>query len=186
MEDREDVTRLLELWQNGDEDALNQLLPLVYGELRQLAHRYMQREGAGHTLQTTALLNEAYLRLAGKKESNYQNRAHFIAAAAQVMRHLLVDHARAKLYEKRGGGERPIPIDESFAMPIEQAEEIVSLDVALKELQKLDPRKVKIVELRYFAGMNVEETAKALGIGSATVKREWAKAKAWLYQELKR
>ncbi len=186
MDDIEDVTRLLEQWQNGDEDALNRLLPLVYDELRRLAHRYMQREGPGHTLQTTALLNEAFLRLAGRKESNYQNRAHFFAAAAQVMRHLLVDHARAKLYEKRDRGKSPVSIDEVFVMPVEQADEIVSLDLALKELQKLDPRKVRIVELRYFAGMNVEETANALRIGSATVKREWAKAKVLLYRELKR
>lgn len=180
----QDVTQMLIAWQRGDSAALDQLMPLVYDELRRLAHRYMRRDRAGHTLQTTALVNEAYLRLADQKNMNWQSRAHFFALAAQVMRHLLIDYARRRRYAKRGGGARQVTLDEGAAVSPERSAELLALDEALRRLSALDPRKGQIVELRYFGGLSVKETAEVLGISDITVKREWSKAKAWLYREL--
>ena len=178
------VTQLLIDWRGGNSDALNQLMPLVYDELRGLAKRYMRRENASHTLQTNALVNEAYLRLINQQNVDWQNRAHFFAIAAQVMRHLLVDHARSKQYAKRGGGAQQITLDEGLAVSDDNSVELLSLHQALERLEKIDDRKSKIVELRYFGGLSTEETAEVLGVSEITIKREWAKAKAWLFREL--
>ena len=178
------VTQLLIDWRGGNNDALNQLMPLVYDELRDLAKRYMRRENSSHTLQTNALVNEAYLRLVNQQAVDWQNRAHFFAIAAQVMRHLLVDHARSKQYAKRGGGAVQVTLDEGLAVSDESSVELLALHQALERLEKIDHRKSKIVELRYFGGLSTEEVAEVLGISEITVKREWAKAKAWLYREL--
>lgn len=178
------VTQLLIDWRGGNSDALNQLMPLVYDELRGLAKRYMRRESSSHTLQTNALVNEAYLRLVNQQNVDWQNRAHFFAIAAQVMRHLLVDHARSKQYAKRGGGAQQITLDEGLAVSDDNSVELLSLHQALERLEKIDDRKSKIVELRYFGGLSTEETAEVLGVSEITIKREWAKAKAWLFREL--
>ncbi|MBL8187320.1 MAG: sigma-70 family RNA polymerase sigma factor [Acidobacteria bacterium] len=178
------VTQLLIDWRGGNNDALNQLMPLVYDELRGLAKRYMRRESASHTLQTNALVNEAYLRLVNQQNVDWQNRAHFFAIAAQVMRHLLVDHARSKQYAKRGGGAQQITLDEGLAVTDDNAVELLALHQALERLEAIDDRKSKIVELRYFGGLSTEETAEVLGVSEITIKREWAKAKAWLFREL--
>jgi RNA polymerase sigma-70 factor (ECF subfamily) len=178
----QEVTRLLEDWSNGDESALDKLTPLVYQELRQIAHRYMSRERPGHTLQTTALVNEAYLRLVNQKQVHWQNRAHFFGVAAQVMRHLLVDHARRHTRAKRGGAVQQVSLDEAAVMSPERAVEMIALDEALVELTTIDARKGRIVELRFFGGLNVEETAHVLKIAPITVRREWNSAKAWLYK----
>lgn len=178
------VTQLLFDWRNGNDDALNQLMPLVYDELRGLAKRYMSRERVSHTLQTNALVNEAYLRLINQQDVDWQNRAHFFAIAAQVMRHLLVDHARAKQYAKRGGGAQQITLDEGLAIASEQSVDVLALHEALERLAEVDERKSKIVELRYFGGLSAEETAEVLGVSEITIKREWLKAKAWLFREL--
>lgn len=178
------VTQLLIDWRGGNNDALNQLMPLVYDELRGLAKRYMRRESASHTLQTNALVNEAYLRLVNQQNVDWQNRAHFFAIAAQVMRHLLVDHARSKQYAKRGGGAQQITLDEGLAISDGNQIELLSLHQALERLEQIDDRKSKIVELRYFGGLSTEETAEVLGVSEITIKREWAKAKAWLFREL--
>lgn len=176
-----DVTGLLLKWQQGDSAALDQLTPLVYNELRRIAHRYMRQERDGHTLQTTALVNEAYVRLVGKERSAWQNRTHFFAVTAQVMRHVLIDHARRRLYDKRGGGAEHVPLDDADAMTQERAAELVALDEALNELARLDPRKCRVVELRYFGGLSLEETANVLEVSVMTVRRDWRAAKAWLY-----
>ncbi|MDX2040458.1 MAG: sigma-70 family RNA polymerase sigma factor [Acidobacteriota bacterium] len=178
------VTQLLIDWRGGNNDALNQLMPLVYDELRGLAKRYLRRESASHTLQTNALVNEAYLRLVNQQNVDWQNRAHFFAIAAQVMRHLLVDHARSKQYAKRGGGAQQITLDEGLAISDGNQIELLSLHQALERLEQIDDRKSKIVELRYFGGLSTEETAEVLGVSEITIKREWAKAKAWLFREL--
>lgn len=178
------VTQLLIDWRGGNNDALNQLMPLVYDELRGLAKRYMRRESASHTLQTNALVNEAYLRLVNQQNVEWQSRAHFFAIAAQVMRHLLVDHARSKQYAKRGGGAQQITLDEGLAVTDDNAVELLALHQALERLEAIDDRKSKIVELRYFGGLSTEETAEVLGVSEITIKREWAKAKAWLFREL--
>lgn len=178
------VTQLLVDWRNGNQDALNELMPLVYDELRGLAKRYMNRERVSHTLQTNALVNEAYLRLINQQNVDWQNRAHFFAIAAQVMRHLLVDHARSKQYAKRGGGAQQITLDEGSATAPEQSIELLALNEALDRLAAVDERKSKIVELRYFGGLSSEETAEVLGVSEITIKREWLKAKAWLFREL--
>lgn len=180
----QDVTQLLVDWRNGDASALNQLLPLVYDELHRLAKRYMAHERQNHTLQATALVNEAYLRLAGQAPNEWQNRAHFFGVAAQVMRHLLVDHARARQYAKRGGGAQQITLDEAVAVMPEASVEVIALNDALDRLAHLDERKARIVELRYFGGLSADETAEVLGLSEITIKREWLKAKAWLYQEM--
>ena len=179
-----EVTQLLIDWSNGDRTALDKLTPLVYEELRRMAHRYMSQERPGHTLQTTALVNEAYLRLVNRDAVQWQNRAHFFAIAAQVMRHILVDHARSHAYAKRGGGTRTISLDEAMVVSQGRAAEVVALDDVLKELAKIDPQQSRIVELRFFGGLTIEETAVVLGLSPATIKREWSTAKAWLYHEL--
>ncbi|MGE0883349.1 MAG: sigma-70 family RNA polymerase sigma factor [Blastocatellales bacterium] len=178
------VTQLLVDWRNGNDDALNQLMPLVYDELRGLAKRYMSRERSTHTLQTNALVNEAYLRLINQQDVDWQNRAHFFAIAAQVMRNLLVDHARSKQYAKRGGGAQQITLDEGLAVASEQSVDVLALHEALERLAEVDERKSRIVELRYFGGLSAEETAEVLGVSEITIKREWLKAKAWLFREL--
>jgi RNA polymerase sigma factor (TIGR02999 family) len=178
------VTHLLSDWRKGDEAAFNELMLLVYDELHQLAQRYMSRERPGHTWQATALVNEAWLRLAGQDQRDWQNRAHFFGVAAQVMRHLLVDHARAQQFAKRGGAAQRVTLDENAAISHEDQVEILALDEALQRLAQLDERKSRIVELRYFGGLSVEETAEATGLSAITVKREWLKAKTWLYREL--
>lgn len=178
------VTQLLIAWSNGDKTALDKLMPLIHEELLRLAHHYMSRERRGHTLQTTALVDEAYLRLVNRKEVRWQNRAHFFAIAAQLMRGILVDHARSHAYAKRGGGARKIELEEATVVSKERAAEVVALDEALKELATFDPQQSRIVELRFFGGLTIEETAEALGLSPATIKREWRSAKTWLYQEL--
>jgi RNA polymerase sigma factor (TIGR02999 family) len=179
------VTELLVRWRAGDSTALEELMPLVYDELHRLAHRYMRRERPGQTLQTTALVNEAYLRLVGSARVEWQNRAHFFAIAAQIMRHLLVDRARSRRYSKRGGGAHQVTLDEIAIISQEQDADLMALDEALTRLAALDERKSRIVELRYFAGLSAEETAEVLEVTAITIKREWSKAKAWLYRELK-
>ena len=181
----DNLTELLIEWREGDKTALDKLTPLVYDELRRIAHRYVRRERNGHTLQTTALVNEAYLRLAGTKNIEWQNRAHFFAVTAQVMRNVLIDHARRRLYAKRGGQAQQVPIDDvSLEMSEQRADELVVLDEALSDLAKLDQRKARVVELRYFGGLSLEETAEVLGISLMTVRRDWRAAKAWLYKEV--
>src|SRR5438128_8859616 len=181
MSSTHEVTELLTAWSGGDKAALDKLMPLIHDELRRLAHRYMSRERPGHTLQTTALVNETYLRLTNRENINWQNRAHFFAIAAEAMRSILVDHARSHAYAKRGGGAHKVVLDEALAVSPEVAAEVVALDDALKELAKLDPEQSRIVELRFFGGLTIEETAEVLRISPATVKREWNTAKAWLY-----
>jgi len=184
----DDLTGLLIEWRQGDRAALDRLTPLVYDEIRRIAHRYVQREREGHTLQTTALVNEAYLRLAGQQQINWQNRAHFFAVTAQVMRHILIDYARRKHYVKHGGEAQRIAFDEALAteeavlMSKPRAAELLALDEALDELAKLDPRKSRVVELRYFGGLSLDETAEVLEVSPMTVRRDWRAAKAWLYK----
>jgi len=179
----DNLTELLIEWREGDKTALDKLTPLVYDELRRIAHRYVRRERDGHTLQTTALVNEAYLRLAGTKSIEWQNRSHFFAVTAQVMRNVLIDHARRRLYAKRGGHAQQVPIDDvSLEMSEQRADELVGLDEALSDLAKLDLRKARVVELRYFGGLSLEETAEVLEISLMTVRRDWRAAKAWLYK----
>jgi len=181
-----EVTQLLIQWSNGDKAALDKLMPLIYEELRQLARHYMNRERAGHTLQTTALVNEAYLRLINRKQVHWQNRAHFFAIAAHLMRSILVDHARSHAYAKRGGGARKIALDEALAVSQQRAADVVALDDALKRLAEIGRQQSRIVELQFFGGLTIEETAEVLGLSPATIKREWSTAKAWLYHELNR
>jgi RNA polymerase sigma factor (TIGR02999 family) len=178
------VTQLLIAWSNGDQSAFDQLMPLIDDELRRLAHRYMSRERAGHTLQTTALVNEAFLRLVNRKNLRWQNRAHFFGLAAQVMRTILVDHARSHASAKRGGGARNLELDEALVVSQQKASEVIALDEALKQLALIDPRQGRIVELRFFGGLTVEEAAEVLHVSPVTIKREWSTAKAWLYHEL--
>jgi RNA polymerase sigma factor (TIGR02999 family) len=179
-----EVTQLLHDWSQGDQAALDKLLPLIYDELRRLAKRYLARQRPGHTLQTTALINEAFLKLAGQEEKHWQNRAHFFGVAAQAMRHILVDYARAQHYAKRGGGAQRVAFEEALTVSAERAAEVVALDEALHELAKVDLRKSKVVELRYFGGLSVAETAEALNIAPITVMRDWNLAKAWLHRAL--
>jgi RNA polymerase sigma factor (TIGR02999 family) len=180
-----EVTVLLAQLVDGDQQVASRLVPLVYSELRQMAARYMKRERVDHTLQTTALVHEAYLKLVEQTSASWQNRAHFFAIAAQIMRHILIDHARAQLREKRGGGQSVIQLDEGLVFSPEQSSELLEVDTALHRLAELDPRQSKIVELRFFGGLTVEETAAVLGISPKTVKRDWSVAKAWLHGELK-
>jgi RNA polymerase sigma-70 factor, ECF subfamily len=180
----EEVTQLLVAWSDGDEGALDKLMPLVYAELRQMAKRFMRSQREGHTLQTTALIHEAFLKLVNQPEKHFQNRAHFFGVAAQAMRHILVDYARSRKYAKRGGGERPVSLDEAVVVSEERAAELVALDDALDALAKVDPRKCRIVEMRYFGGMSVEETADVLKVSVDTVMRDWRMAKTWLLREL--
>jgi len=181
----QEVTHWLVAWSQGDKAALNRLLPLVYAELHRMAQRYMGRENPGHTLQTTALIHEAYLRLIDQKETPWQNRAHFFGVAAQVMRHILVDYARARHNLKRGGEAEPVSLEEGAAvLSQEPAAELVALDEALDGLATVDQRKSRVVELRYFGGLSVEETAEVLHVSPITVMRDWSLAKAWLYRAL--
>lgn len=179
-----DVTRLLRAWGGGDEQALEQLMPLVYRELHRLAHRYMAREPMGQTLQTTALVNEVYLRLIDVKKIDWQDRAHFYALCARLMRRILVDFARSRSYQKRGAGVAHLQLDEAMAMSTMIGSEIVALDDALRRLAALDPRKSQVIELRFFGGLTVEETAAALKISPETVMRDWRLARSWLIREL--
>ena len=181
----QEMTALLAAWSDGDQEALDRLLPLVERELHRLAHHYMSREREGHTLQTTALVNEAYLKLCDQTRVRWQNRAHFFAIAAQTMRRILIDHARSRKYEKRGGGAHALPLDEAAFISDERADELVSLDDALAALERLDPRKARVVELRYFGGLSVEETAEVLKVSRSTVLHDWNMAKAWLYTQMK-
>ncbi|HYE73886.1 MAG TPA: sigma-70 family RNA polymerase sigma factor [Blastocatellia bacterium] len=182
-----EVTRLLVAWREGNQSALDELLPMVYDELRRIARRYLSRESPGHTLQATALVNEAYLRLVNQQNLDWQNRAHFFAVAARVMRHLLVDHARSYQYAKRGGGAVQVTLNEALDVSAQSNEiaDVLALDEALEKLAKVDPRKCQLIELRFFGGLSIEETATVLNISEITVKREWAKAKAWLFRELR-
>jgi RNA polymerase sigma-70 factor (ECF subfamily) len=179
-----EVTQLLLDWSDGDQAAFDALMPLVYDELRQMAHRYMSRERPGHTLQTTALVSEAYLRLVDQKRVHWQNRAHFFAVAAQAMRRILIDYARKQRYAKRGGGAPKISLEEAAVMSQERAADLVALDHALITLASLDPQQSRVVELRFFGGLTIEETAEVLRLSVDMVKREWATAKAWLSREM--
>jgi RNA polymerase sigma factor (TIGR02999 family) len=178
------VTRLLVRWRQGDREALEALMPLVYDELRKLARHYLRRERSDHTLQSTALVHEAYLRLAGDSPPDWQNRAHFFGIAARVMRQILVEHARAREAEKRGGGACKLTLDPAIALPQEIDIDVLALDRALSELSALDEQQAKIVELRFFAGLTIEDTSEALGISPATVKRDWVTARAWLHRSM--
>ncbi len=179
-----DVTALLLDWRDGDRDAPAKLMPLVYDELRRLARDYLRRERADHTLQPTALVNEVYLRLIDQQRVDWHNRAQFFGLAAQLMRHVLVDHARARASLKRGGLVRKLSLDEARMAPEEVAAELVALDEALVRLAAIDERKSRIVEMRFFGGLSVEETAEALGVSDKTVMRDWRIAKLWLHREL--
>ena len=179
------ITQLLVAWNQGDQDALAQLTPLVHKELHRLAHRYMGGERRGHVLQTTALVNEAYLRLADCDRMNWQDRAHFFAVSAQMMRRILVDHARRN-NKKRGAGYERISLEAAGVVSRRPSQDLVALDEALESLSQFDPRKAKVVELRFFGGMSVEETAEVLKVSSITVLRDWSTARTWLYRELKR
>jgi RNA polymerase sigma factor (TIGR02999 family) len=189
MVSTDDVTGLLIEWRQGDKAALDRLTALVYDSIRRIAHRYVQRERDGHTLQTTALVNEAYVRLAGSQNIDWQNRAHFFAVTAQVMRRILIDHARRRHYTKHGGEMQRVAFDEAIAtaqpvMSKPRAAELLALDEALDELAELDPRKGRVVELRYFGGLSLEETAEVLEVSMMTVRRDWRAAKAWLYKRV--
>ncbi len=179
---QQEVTQLLADWGKGDRTALDRLFPLVHKELRRIAQRQMNQERAGHTLQATALVNEAYLKLVGQQGFEWQNRAHFFAVCAQVMRHILIDHARAHARDKRGGGAIQVSLDNVAAIAEDQASYFLALDESLRILESLDAQKGKIVELRYFGGLSIEETAEVLNISPRTVRREWQRAKAWLYR----
>ena len=181
-----DVTQLLIQLTDGNRAALDQLLPLIYGELRGLAASYLRRERQGHTLQPTALVNEAYLKLVDQRQVRWQNRAHFLGVAAQQMRRILVDHARAHNAEKRGGEFQKLSLDENVDVSGERASELVALDEALKRLAEMDEQMSRVVELRYFGGLSVEETAELLGVSAPTVKRKWRMAKAWLFGQVQK
>src|SRR5215468_5332279 len=178
-----DVSEILRAWSNGDQDALDRLTPIVYEELRRLARRYMRREGAGHSLQSAALVNEAYIRLVDYKRMRWQNRAHFFAISSQLMRRILVDHARRR-NQKRGAGFAHVSLDDVAIVGGETAIDFVALDDAMKALQRIDPRKVQVVEMKFFGGLSVAETAVVLRVSEVTVMRDWRSAKAWLYREL--
>jgi len=181
---RPDITGLLRAWRAGDAVAQEQLMLVLYDELRRTARHYMQLERDGHTLQTTALVNEAYLRLAGVHEVTYRDRVHFFVLAAQMMRRVLVDHARSRGYLKRGAGARPVPLEDSRIASPDRDAQVVALDEALDELARRDARKAKVVELRFFAGLSAEETAVALGVSPKTVLRDWSLSKAWLARQM--
>jgi len=178
-----DISKLLRAWSDGDQGALDGLTPVVYEELRRLAHRYMERERPGHTLQTTALVNEAYMRLVDYKRMQWQDRAHFFAVAGQVMRRILVDHARSHNI-KRGAGVQHVSLEETAVLGGERTADLVALDDAMNALARLDQRKVRIIEMRFFGGLSVEEAAEVLKVSPATVRRDWSIAKFWLYREL--
>lgn len=179
-----EVTKLLEDYANGNRASLDELLPLVYGELRRLAHSYLKSERKDLTLQTTALVHEAYLKLIDQRSVNFQNRAQFFALSAQAMRRILLDNARRRTAEKRGGGEK-VFLEDIGEVSSDASEKLIELDLALQELEEFDAKQAKIIELRYFGGMTIEETAEVLKISPATVKREWTMARAWLFERLK-
>jgi len=181
---RHQITELLAEWREGNQSALDELYPLVYDELHRLARRYMSRERKDHTLQTTALINEAYVRMVDQKNVNWANRSHFFAISAQIMRRILIDHARRNAYAKRGGGAQQVSLEEVAALVPEQGRELMRLDEALKSLAERDPRRSQVVELRYFGGLNNEEIAGVLQVSENTVTRDWNMARAWLYQQL--
>ena len=180
----EPVTQLLVAWGNGDETARDELMPLVYRELHRLAHYYMKRENPGHTLQTSALVNEAFVKLVDQRDVQWQNRAHFFGVAAQLMRRILVDYARSRNYLKRGGGVLQVSLDETLIVSEERAAEVLALDDVLKGLAEFDIRKSNIVELRFFGGLSIDETAEVLGVSPGTVMRDWTLAKAWLKKQM--
>ncbi|HLG13409.1 MAG TPA: sigma-70 family RNA polymerase sigma factor [Blastocatellia bacterium] len=179
-----EITQLLIDWSRGDQTALDQLMPLVYDELRRLAHRYMRRERPGHTLQTTALVNEVYIRLIDQTKANWQNRVQFLAVCAMLMRRILVTYAQRRRSAKREGQTLLVSLDEAAVVSKARAAEVIALDEALMSLEAIDPRKSRIVELRFFGGLTIEETAEALHVSHATVEREWNTARAWLYCEM--
>lgn len=184
MSSSHSVSELLDQWNKGDRDALNTLMPLIYEELRTMAKRYMRKQNPGHTLQTTELIHEAYLRMVKQKEKHFENRAHFFGIAAQAMRHILVDYARARQTGKRGGLARHISLEEAALVSRERAAELLAFDEALKELERLSKRQSRVVELRYFGGLTVEETATVLEVSPDTVMRDWIMARTWLHRAL--
>jgi RNA polymerase sigma factor (TIGR02999 family) len=178
------ITQLLKAWGNGEQEALEQLIPLIYSELHRLAHRYMERERNAHTLQSTALVHEAYERLIDLKEVSWQNRAHFFGVSARLMRRVLVDYARSRRYSKRGGEWRQVPLNEAVAVFRDRRTDVVALDDALSTLAGIDPRKSRVVEMRFFGGLSIRETAEVLNVSPETVLRDWRLAKVWLLREL--
>lgn len=178
------VTKLLKRWSSGNESAFDDLMPIVYDELRRMAKGYMNRQDSGHTLQTTELIHEAYLKLAGSEARDLKNRAHFFGVAAKAMRHILVDYARSKSSEKRGGDRQRISMVENQFVSDEKSDEIVALDEAMSKLDELDERKSKVVEMKFFGGLTVEEISKVLKVSAMTVKRDWSFAKTWLSKEI--
>ena len=182
---REDVTRMLEQIKQGDENAANRLLPLVYDEFRALARHYLAQERADHTLQPTALVHEAYLKLVDQNRVDWQSRGHFFAVAAQIMRRILVDHARTRHREKRGGGRARVMLDDAVALSPQKSEDVLALDEALEKLAQVSPRQAQVVELRFFAGLNVDEVATILNVSKRTVEGDWTFARAWLSRELR-
>lgn len=179
-----EVTQLLQAWGNGDKEALHKLLPIVYEELHRLAARYMRKENPGHTLQTSALVNEAYIKLVDQRNVRWQNRAHFFGIAAQLMRRILVDHARSRACLKRGAAAQKLSLDETATIATDKAEDFLSLDDALTRLAEIDAKKSRIVEMKIFCGLNTKEIAAVEKVSPSTIEREWRKAKAWLYQEM--
>ena len=181
----QNITQMLVDWSNGDAEALNRLIPLVYAELRRQAASYLRRERAGHTLQTTSLIHEAYLKLVDQKRVRWQNRAHFFAVSAQLMRRILVDHARGRGRVKRGGSAVHLQLEEALVVAAQESNvDLIALDEALTRLAALDGRQAQLVELRYFSGLSIEETADVLGVSAATVKNDWSAARAWLHREI--
>lgn len=185
MSETQEVTLLLSALSRGERDAAGKLIPVVYDELRRLAAAYMRRERVDHTLQATALVHEAYLKLVEQRSVNWQSRAHFFGVAAQLMRRILIDHARSHLRQKRGGEQKKISLDEAFVFSPQQSADLVAVDESLERLAKLDARQARVVELRFFGGLSVDEAAEVLGVSPKTVKRDWSVAKAWLYADLK-
>jgi RNA polymerase sigma factor (TIGR02999 family) len=180
----EQMTRLLVAWSDGDKSALDKLMPVVHDELRRMAHRYMNRERKGHTLQTTALVNEVYLKLIDQRHVSWQNRAHFFAVAAKLMRRILVDYARSRQYAKREGEQHKVELEEAVQVSRERSAELIAVDDALMSLEMIDARKAKVVELRFFGGLTFEETAEEAQTSHATIERDWTTARAWLYREI--
>ena len=178
------ITELLVAWSDGDRAALDELVPLVQSELRRIGRNYMRGERKGHTLQTTALINEAYVRLVDQKHVRWQNRAHFLAIASELMRRILVDYARRRLYQKRGAGALQVTLGDAETIPVERTPDLVALDEALTSLTKIDKRRGRVVELKFFGGLSIEETAEVLKISPTTVERDWTIAKAWLHKTL--
>lgn len=185
MQAKKHVTMLLIRASEGNKDAMAELMPFIYDQLHELASYYMQKERAGHTLQTTEIVHEAYLKLIDQKKANWQNRAHFLATAARAMRRILVDYARQHKAQKRGGGQKPISLEDAKGLPHQSAQEIEALNDALTALSEVDERAGKIVELRYFGGLTIAETAKVMHISPALVKKEWSMARAWLYKQVR-